>query len=145
MIAIDTNLLIYAHREDAEFHKQAIKALCDLSESDQRWSIPWPCIHEFVAITTHPKIFDPPSPIAKALQAIEAWLDCPRCETIGEETGYFSVLQQLATKGKVVGPMIHDARIAAICINNDVHELWTTDRDFSRFPSLKTRNPIISS
>ena len=142
MIAVDTNLLIYAHREDSDFHGQAIKVLQELSENDMRWSIPWPCLHEFLAITTHPKIFIPPSPLVIALKAMEVWLGVPGCVMIGEGPGYFSILGKLITEGKITGPMVHDARIAAICIHNGVRELWTADRDFSRFGSLKTRNPL---
>ena len=142
MIAVDTNLLIYAHREDSDFHDPAIRVLQDLAESGGRWTIPWPCLHEFLSITTHPRIFDPPSPRPLALKAMGVWLDSPACEMIGEGPGYFEVLKRLVSKGKVSGPMIHDARIAALCLHHGVRELWTSDRDFSRFPQLKTRNPL---
>lgn len=52
MRAVDTNILIYAHREDSDFHGQTIRALQELAESGTRWAIPWPCLHEFLAITT---------------------------------------------------------------------------------------------
>jgi toxin-antitoxin system PIN domain toxin len=142
MIAVDTNLLIYAHREDADFHHRALSALLDLAESGNRWSIPWPCLHEFLAITTHPRIFTPPSPMATALEAIDVWISSPGCEMIGEEPGYFEVLRKLTTEGKIAGPAIHDTRIAAICIHHGVQTLWTADRDFSRFGALRTHNPI---
>lgn len=142
MIAVDTNLLIYGYREDAEFHEQALAALRGLAESGMRWAIPWPCLHEFIAITTHPRIFDPPSPLSNTLKALEVWLSLPACETLGEGPGYFERLKKLATRGKVAGPMIHDARIATLCIHHGVQELWTADRDFSRFALLKTRNPL---
>ena len=45
----------------------------------------------------------------------------------------------------ISGAAIHDARIAAICLDHGVDELWTCDRDFSRFPDLRTRNPLIPS
>jgi toxin-antitoxin system PIN domain toxin len=142
VIAVDTNLLIYAHREDSDFHGQAIKSLQALAESGVRWSIPWPCLHEFLAITTHPRIFSPPSPLSLSLKAIEVWVDSPGCEMIGEGPGYYDSLKKLVTKGKVAGPVVHDARIAAICLYHGVRELWTADRDFSRFTTLKTRNPL---
>ena len=142
MIAVDTNLLIYAHREESDFHGQAIRALQELAESDVRWSIPWPCLHEFLAITTHPRIFSPPSPLALALEAMEVWLNSPGCEMIGEGPGYLDLLMKLMTRGKIAGPMVHDARIAAVCIHYGVRELWTADRDFSRFATLRTRNPM---
>lgn len=142
MIAVDTNLLIYAHREDSDFHAQAVESLQRLAESGERWSIPWPCLHEFIAITTHPRIFNPPSPLPTALKAMDVWLESSSCEMIGEGPGYFPVLKRLSSKGKIAGPKIHDARIAAICVHHGVRELWTADRDFSRFESLKTKNPL---
>lgn len=145
MIAVDTNILVYAHREDSDFHDRALSTLLDLAQGSSRWAIPWPCVHEFLAITTHPGIFVPPSPMGMALEAIEVWLDSPMCEMIGEEQGYFEVLKELVVKGKIAGPVVHDARIAAVCVHHGVQVLWTADRDFSRFGSLKTHNPIAAN
>lgn len=142
MIAVDTNLLVYAHREDSDFHAQALHALCGLAGSGQRWTIPLPCLHEFIAITTHPRIYDPPTPLAIAFRSLEAWAETAHFQWIGEGVGYLEELKKIAMSGKVAGPMIHDARIAAICLNNGVRVLWTADRDFSRFPGLKTQNPL---
>jgi len=142
MIAVDTNLLVYAHREDSPFHKSALKAMVGLSDSGRRWAIPWPCVHEFISITTHPRIYDPPSPLKIALAAIQLWLDAPGCEQLAEGPGYWQTLNNLSRKAKLKGPMIHDARIAALCQHHGVKELWSADRDFTRFPSLKIRNPL---
>lgn len=142
MIAVDTNLLVYAHRVDSDFHPQALDVLCKLAKENIRWAIPWPCIHEFISITTHPRIYNPPTPMETALDAIQVWLDTTGCVMIGEGFNYFEKLRELALKGNIRGPMIHDARIAAICIHNGVKELWSADRDFSRFSGLKTRNPL---
>ncbi|MCC5850213.1 MAG: PIN domain-containing protein [Verrucomicrobia bacterium] len=143
MIAVDTNLLVYALREDAVFHEQALDVLVRLAESGRRWAIPWPCAHEFLAIGTHPKIYRPSTPVEIACEAMRVWLSSPFCETLSEGPGYWEKLQQLVRKANVKGGMIHDARIAAICIHHGVSELWTADRDFSRFPELKTRNPML--
>ena len=142
MIAVDTNLLVYAHRDDSDFHLQAVKILTNLSESGTRWIIPWPCVHEFLAIVTHPRIFDPPSPLSVALETMDVWLNSLTCEMICEDSGYFEVLKEVTIPAKITGPMIHDARISAICIHHGVKELLTADRDFSRFSKLKTRNPL---
>ena len=61
---------------------------------------------------------------------------------IGEDASYWPRLRALVSAGKIAGPKVHDARIAAICLQNGVDELWTIDRDFSRFPSLRLRNPL---
>jgi len=143
MIAVDTNLLIYAHREDSEWHQEALAALMGLANGARRWAIPWPCVHEFLAISTHPAIYTPPSPLELALDSIEAWLRSPSCRPIGEGTGYFAVLRQAATKARIRGPVIHDARIAAICLENGVVELWSADRDLGRFAGLKVVNPLV--
>lgn len=144
MIAVDTNLLVYAHREDAEFHQEALDAVLSLAKGNRLWGIPWPCLHEFIAITTHPSIYQPPSDLPVALAALDVWLCTPYCRMIGEGDGYWEKLRDVAVAGKVRGPRIHDARIAAICLHNGVNELWTADRDFSRFRSLKLRNPLIA-
>ena len=142
MKAVDTNILVYAHREDCPFHTKALATMRALADGYSRWAIPWPCIHEFIAVVTHPRIYAPPSPLATALAAMRVWMESPMCEMIGEGPEYFSVLERLATAAQLSGPMIHDARIAAICQHNGISELLSCDRDFSRFSSLKTRNPL---
>ena len=142
MIAVDTNLLVYAHREDNAFHERALSVLTKLAVRETRWAIPWPCVHEFLAIVTHPRIYRPPTPMPIAINAIRVWLSTQGCRMIGEGIGYFDTLSGISIKGAVCGAMVHDARIAAICLHNGVRELWSADRDFSRFPSLKTRNPM---
>ena len=143
MIAIDTNILVYAHRQDTEWHSEALTVLKLLAEGARRWAIPWSCIHEFIAITTHPSIYDPPTPLSVAFKAMEVWLNSPVCRMIGEGDNHLSTLKHLALKGKTQGPMIHDTRIAAVCLQNGVTELWSADRDFSRFKEIKVINPLV--
>jgi len=114
-----------------------------LAESAGQWAIPWPCLHEFYSIVTHRRIYSPPSSLEQALDQIEAWLGAPSLVLLGESEMHWTVLRALLTDGQVVGPMVHDARIAALCVGHGVRELWSADRDFSRFPRLRTRNPLI--
>lgn len=143
MIAIDTNILVYAHREDSPWHEQAVKKVMKLANSGNPWAITWPSVHEFVAIVTHPKIYDPPTPLKVALAAIEAWQASSGLRMLGEGPGYFETLSVQAKAGKIKGSKIHDARIAAICLHHGVKKLWTADRDFSSFPELKCKNPLV--
>ncbi|HHP7234912.1 MAG TPA: TA system VapC family ribonuclease toxin [Desulfobacterales bacterium] len=143
MIAVDTNILVYAHREDSPWHREAFAQIAGLAEGSRPWAIPWPCIHEFLAIVTHARIFKTPTPIAVAAEQVEAWLESPSLFLLAESPGYWRFLRELVASGRVAGPMIHDARIAALCRDSGVDELWTADRDFSRFPGLKARNPLI--
>lgn len=107
------------------------------------WAIPWPCIHEFLAIITYPRIYSPPTPLEIALDQVDAWMEVPNLFLLMELEGYWQQLRHLLAKGKITGRMVHDARIVALCILYGVKELWTTDRDFSRFPALKVRNPLV--
>jgi len=143
VIAIDTNLLVYAHRGDSPWHEKALELLTELANSGSPWAIPWPCVHEFLAIATHPRIYDPPSPLATALAAIQAWQASPGLRFLAEGPGYWQVISAQASAGMIKGPKIHDARIAAICLHHRVKKLWSADRDFSSFPQLTCENPLV--
>jgi hypothetical protein len=144
VIALDTNLLVYAHRTDARWHDTAAPKVRALAESRAAWAIPWPCLHEFVAIVTHPRIYAPPTPLPKALAQVEGWLASPSLVVLAESDRHWPTLRELATQARLVGPQIHDARIAALCIQHGVRELWSADRDFARYPTLVTRNPLVA-
>jgi toxin-antitoxin system PIN domain toxin len=142
LIAIDTNVLVHSHRTDSPWHAAATGAFATLTGM---WAIPWPCAHEFLAIVTHPRIFDPPSPLDVAIEAVETWSQSPQFTFLGETDDYLATLKTALLGGRIRGPQVHDARIAALCLAHGVTELWTADRDFTRFPMLTTRNPLVPS
>ncbi|MBX7147745.1 PIN domain-containing protein [bacterium] len=144
MIAVDTNILVYCHRKDSPFYSKASEKLQELASSGERWVIPWACLYEFLSITTHPRIYSPPSSLNEAINQVEAWLECPTLELISEsQTDQWPVLRDTLKASHVTGPRIHDARIAAVCKAHGVNILWSCDRDFSRFQEIKTLNPLI--
>ena len=99
-------------------------------------------MHEFLAISTHPKIYRPPTELPRALEQVSVLVASPSLTLLSEPAGYWPVLERLLASGQVTGAKVHDARIAALCLCHGVSELWSADRDFSRFPELKTRNPL---
>jgi hypothetical protein len=143
MIAVDTNILVYAHREDSQWHDPAYARLAELAQGRAPWAIPWPCLHEFLAIATHPRIYSPPTPLAAALDQVEAWLESPSVVLLSESDGYWPQLRAALEGGRIGGPLVHDARVAALCSLYGVKELWTADRDFGRFPGVTTVNPLV--
>jgi uncharacterized protein len=145
MIAIDTNILVYAHRQDMPQHEAALQALTLLGSSGQAWAIAWPCIHEFLAVVTGRAFKDTATPLTVALDALDSWAAHPHCQLIGEQKNHLSILSGLTQRAQLTGSAIHDARIAAICIEHEIIELWTSDRDFQRFPDLRVRNPLIAA
>jgi len=144
LIGVDTNILVYAHREDSPFHVAAVRRVTELAEGRASWAIPWPCLHEFLAIVTHPRIYAPPSSLARALAQVEAWLESPSLTLLGESAAHWTTLSSLLVDGRVAGPQVHDARVAALCREHGVRELWSADRDFSRFAGLSVVNPLVA-
>lgn len=143
MIALDTNLLVHAHRIDASLHPEAKACLKKLAENPAPWGICYHNLVEFYGVVSHPKIWSMPSTPGQAADQIAAWRDSPSLHVLTDSTEDMRQLMTLAKNAKVIGPMIHDARIASCCLVHGVRELWTVDRDFSRFPGLRTRNPLV--
>ena len=144
MIAVDTNILVHAHRRDSRWHARAGACMRGLAEGRGAWAIPWPCLHEFLAIVTHQRVYSPPSAMEEALDQVDAWMESPSLVVLGEPHDHWSILRGQLVAGQVHGPLVHDARIAALCIGHGVSELLTADRDFGRFASLTARNPLVA-
>ena len=81
--------------------------------------------------------------LAVAIDQVAAWIESPSLVLLAESGDYWAALRGALEKAKVTGPRIHDARVAALCRHHGVAELWTADRDFSRFSDLPVRNPLI--
>ncbi len=143
MIAVDTNVLVYAHRAETAFHTAAYACLQQLAEGGQPWGLPVSCLHEFLAIVTHPKIFSPASTHEQALAQVDAWLASPTAQVLHSALQHWQVLSDLTRQAKLQGGQFHEARIAAVCLENGVSLLWSADRDFGRFRALKTVNPLV--
>ncbi len=143
MIAVDTNILVYAHRRDSPWHATARDNVASLAEGRAEWAIPWPTVHEFFAIVTHARIFETPTPVRIALGQIEAWLESPNLVLLSETPGYWERLSNVVSNARVKGPQVHDARIAALCLHHGVQTLWSADRDLSRYRELRVLNPLV--
>ncbi len=141
MIAVDTNILIYAHRADAPFHDAAVGALREVVEAiPLGYSV---ALRARVSVEGHaPTHLQPPTPLERALDQIAEWLRSPSCRVIAEPEGYLGILADTLRHSQAVGSKVHDARIAALCLAHGVDELWSADRDFSRFSNLRVRNPL---
>lgn len=145
MIAVDTNLLVYAHRADMPMCIAAQSAIERAAAASGGWAIAWPCIHEFIAVVTGAAFGKHRTPLPVAFEAVRSWSMHPRCRLLGETAHHLETLEALAVRAGIIGSTIHDARIAAICLAHGVSELWSSDRDFNRFPDLRVRNPLIPS
>ncbi|MEO7804352.1 MAG: TA system VapC family ribonuclease toxin [Actinomycetota bacterium] len=147
LIAVDTNILIYAHR--AEFpheHSAASATLKDLAEGPSAWAIPVFVIHEFLRVATHPSILNPPTPLVEAIAVIDQLLQSRSARLLGPGQQYWQLLKEVSVEGEARGNLIFDAAIVAICREHGVSQILTEDRDFERFPGIEIlRLPRISS
>ena len=143
MIAVDTNLLVYAHRPEMPDHDAAKRCLQDVVGSGQRVGFPIHCLVEFSGVVSNRKIWKQPSEWAHIDRQISAWLLAPNCHALTEERTFLPSFIEMLQSGGASGGGVHDARIAACVTYHGVRELWTVDRDFSRYPTIRVRNPLI--
>lgn len=145
MQAIDTNILIYAEVESSPHHGAAIEILRQLAEGALPWAIPWPCLYEFLRVVTHPRVFHPPVPLKVALEDLKQILASPSLSLLSETGRHTSLLEQVLRQSAATGNLVHDAHIAALCLEHGVSEIITGDRDLTRFEGLKVVNPFAST
>jgi toxin-antitoxin system PIN domain toxin len=140
--AIDTNVLVYAEIVSSRYHEQARNLIGRLAEGALPWAIPWPCLYEFLRVVTHPRVFHPPAPVQLAMSDMKAILDSPSLILLSETSRHFEITQEIIKTSGVTGNLVHDAHIAALCIEHGVTELFTGDRDFARFRGFKISDPF---
>ncbi len=133
MIAVDTNILVYAHRAEMPLHDAAMARLRALVEGDAPWGLPVPCIGEFVRIVTHARIFTPPTDLDVALDFIAQVLGSPAARLLVPGPTFPELFAVACRDGQVQGNLAFDAQIVALCREHGVGTLLTEDRDFARF------------
>lgn len=142
MIAVDTNVLVYAEMKAAPFHARALALITSLAEGDAQWAVPWPCVYEFLRVVTHPRVFKPPMTLEDARSDLRALLAAPSVVLLSETDRHAQILDELLARSGATGNLVHDAHIAALCLEHGVRELVTADTDFAKFAGLKVRNPF---
>ncbi|MBL8924453.1 MAG: PIN domain-containing protein [Myxococcaceae bacterium] len=142
MIAIDTNVLVYAHRLEAAEHRVAVRLLEGLANGDDAWGLPWPCAYEFLRVVTHPRVFERPSTTDEALSLLEDVLDSPTVQLLGEGLSHRHFLRQALHASQATGNLMHDAHLAALLVEHGVSRFLTSDADFARFRGFEVKNPF---
>jgi uncharacterized protein len=143
LIAVDTNVLVHAYAEGSPLHDQALAAMERLVR-EPAWGLPWIVAGEFYSVLTDGRIWREPR-IDDALAALDAWIATPGARLLSEAPDQWARLRPLLAAARPKGRKVHDARIAAVCLAAGVTELWTVDRDFSWYPALRVRNPLVEA
>ena len=136
MIAVDTNILIYAHRGETELHDAAASRLTALAEGVERWALPVFCVTEFMRVVTHRRVFKPPSTVEQAAAFIEGITSAPVCEVVQPGPEFLQRLLETAREADSHGNLMFDAQIAAVCREHGIDGILTNDSDFARFDAL---------
>jgi toxin-antitoxin system PIN domain toxin len=140
MLLFDVNVLLYAHREDTERHSACLQELEKAVNSDQAFGFSDLVGSSFLRVATHPRIFNPPSPMSTAWQFIEAIRSSPNCVPLEPGTRHWQLFKGLCETAGAKGNLIADAYLAALAIESG--STWvSTDRDYGRFPGLDWRLP----
>lgn len=143
MRLIDVNVLVYAHRQDAPGHKDYLRWLQGVLASDEAYGMSDLVLSGYLRIVTHPRVFDPPSPLEAALTFAEEVRGQPNCVPVAPGPRHWEIFRGLCLSAGVKGNLVPDAYLAALAIESG-SEWITTDRDFSRFPGLRWRHPLTS-
>ena len=143
MIVLDANILLYAHDSTSERHSAARVWLASVMSGPELIGLPWQVVWAFVRLSTNSRIFANPLSMETAIAAAQQWMDLKQVRILAPGERHWTLLQQMLINGKVRGPLTTDAELAALTIEHG-GVLYTTDRDFARFPGLRWVNPLLT-
>ena len=138
MIAVDTNVLVYAHRAEMEQHAAALAAVTRLAEADEPWGLPVFVVNDFLRVVTHHRIFPTPSTRPQARAVVAGLLASPTARLLLPGERYLPLLDEELDAGDARGDLVLDASIVALCREHGVDSILTNDRDFRRFTAIRT-------
>jgi toxin-antitoxin system PIN domain toxin len=141
MVLLDVNVLVYAHRQDAPHHLQYLSWLEDLINSDHAYGVSDLVLSGFLRVVTHPRVFNPPSGMDKALAFAEELRNQSTCTMINPGPRHWEIFCRLCKTANIKGNLVPDAFLAALAIESG-SEWVTADRDYHRFPGLRVRHPL---
>lgn len=140
MILPDVNVLVYAYRRDAPKHERYRRWLDDVVAGREAYGLTDLVLAGFLRVVTHPRVFVPPSPMAHALEFVEALRGQPNCLHVAPGPRHWEIFTRLCHESRAKGNLVPDAYLAALAIESG-SEWMTTDRDYGRFPGLRWRDP----
>lgn len=141
MIFPDANLLLYAEDTRSAYHEEACTWWDACLSGTESVNLCWPVLNAYLRIATNQRIQESPLTMKEATQRVESWLDQPCVRLVGPTEAHWEIFQTQIQEAAATGNLVSDAHLAALAIEH-ASVLYSTDRDFSRFPSLKWINPI---
>jgi toxin-antitoxin system PIN domain toxin len=140
--AIDANLLLYASDRDSPWHKRAVNLIDEVALGPEIVYLFWPTVMAYLRIATHPAIFQRPLPHADARANIQALLDLPHVQAVGEQDRFWRQFTEIADDVRPSGNLVSDAHLVALMRENGVGTIMTRDRDYRKFKGITARDPF---
>lgn len=140
MKLLDANILLYAYDDSSLHHDLCRTWLESVLNTDETIALPWQTILAFVRISTNPRAVRNPIPNTKACAIVATWLERPNAVVVNPADRFWSILRQQILDAQVGGPLVTDAALTALAIEQGA-TLCSTDRDFRRFQGLKLLDP----
>lgn len=141
MIALDTNLLVYAHRSALPEHKRAQRSIELAAINRKGWGVPVFCLAEFWAVVTHPSCSGRPSKEDEARAFLDGLTEAG-AKVLYPLDGFAGRLCRLACHLRIQGARIFDLQIALAALDGGATEIWTHDRNFAVVPGLSAKDPL---
>ena len=146
MIAVDTNVLVYAADADSPFHAPCRQWLEHRRARPDAWFTTWPVLYEFLRVTTHPRVMRRPWTVSAAWQFVAALLASPGLGLLIPTERHAEVAAEvIAELPHLSGNLMHDAHTAILMREHGIGQVCTRDTDFNRFPFLTVIDPLASS
>jgi predicted nucleic acid-binding protein len=141
--AVDASVLLLALRRTAPRHVTALSLVRSLAEGRSPWGLPWPALYEAVRAATDGALYHPPMSVAQARADLAALTSSPTLVLLSEGERHAEILDHLLSVAAPAGPMLAGARIAALCLEHGVEELYSADLDLMRYPGLRVTHPFL--
>lgn len=142
MIVLDANVLIYAYNDQAPEYQAASAWLARVLGGTESVGLPWTSIWAFLRVMTSKQIWQSPASPERAFKAVRELLEQPSVILLNPGSRHAELLEDLVTGQRAIGPLVSDAAVAALAIENGA-VLASSDRDFSRFPNLRWIDPLV--
>ena len=140
--AIDANILLYAVNCDSPHHSASRTFVETCAASAERWLLPWPTVHAFLRIATHPAILPHPLSPAEAISEIEALIKLPQVELVAEDDHFWSQYRNEISDLHLRGNLLSDGLLVAMLKTHGITHFFSHDRDFLRFKGMKVVDPL---
>lgn len=144
MIALDVNVLVAAMHGAAPDHEAMRAWLESAVEAAEPVGISDAVLAGTVRVLTHPRVFDPPVPVDRAVDVLDQLLTHPGVTVLAPLPGFWARLRDLCRTTQARGNLVADAAHAVLAMQHGA-VLVSRDRDFARFPGLRWRVPDLET